>query len=219
MCYNKEISIYTYIIGLVSSYLLLKNDKPTLKIIGSFFLVVIHMQLIDFFLWSNNKCNNTNIQISTVGAVLNFIQPIVLYLAIIYYNKNITNENKKILNIIILIYIVCLLIYCINLFPLGCSVVTKLSYPYLNWSWFKDKISKLLYIIFPIILILLIYFGLDKPYNLYLSLICIISFIISFIIYKQKKIIGSMWCWFSALMPLGILVVDKFFPNLKQIKI
>ena len=36
MCYNKDISIYTYIIGLVSSYLLLTNDKKTLKILGFF---------------------------------------------------------------------------------------------------------------------------------------------------------------------------------------
>ena len=79
MCYNKEISLYTYIIGLVSSYLLLNNDKPSLKILGCFFLIVIHMQVIDFFLWSNNKCNNLNIKISTVGAFFKFIQPIILF--------------------------------------------------------------------------------------------------------------------------------------------
>ena len=209
MCYNKEISIYTYIIGLLSSYLLIKNDKPSLKILGCFFVIVIHMQLIDLFLWTNNKCNNTNLQLSNVGAFLNFIQPIILYLAILYYKKDITNENKKKLNIIILIYIVCLLIYCIDLFPLGCSGVTKLSHPYLQWSWYKEG-ATILDVIFPIVLILLIYFGLDKPYNLYFSLICIISLILSFIIYKKKKIIGNMWCWFAALIPFGILVTDKY---------
>ena len=215
MCYNKDISIYTYIIGLVSSYLLLKNDKPSLKILGCFFLIVIHMQLIDFFLWTNNKCNYTNIQISTIGAFLNYIQPIILYLAILYYNKNITNENKKKLNIIILIYIIILLIYCMNLFPLGCSGVTEKSFPYLQWSWYKKNSPNIVGAIFPITLMLLMYFGLDKPYNLYLSLICIISFIVSFIIYKKQKIIGNMWCWSAALMPLGLLVADKFLSHYK----
>ena len=224
MCYNKDISIYTYIIGLVSSYLLLKNDKPSLKILGSFFLIVIHMQLIDFFLWTNNKCNNINIQISTIGAVLNFIQPIILYLAIIYYNKDITNENKKKLNIIILLYIVGLLIYCINLFPLGCSSVTEKSFPYLQWSWYYKYIPNYLLtilIILPISLMLLMYFGLDKPYNLYLSLIIMLSFIISFIIYKKQKAFGNMWCWIAVFIPIVLLVADKFFihsENNKNIK-
>jgi len=43
MCYNKDISIYTYIIGLVSSYLLIKNDKKSLKILGVFFMAAIQM--------------------------------------------------------------------------------------------------------------------------------------------------------------------------------
>ena len=76
MCYNKDISIYTYLIGLVSSYLLIVNDKISLKILGCFFMIVIQMQLIDYFLWTNNTCNSKNIQISTIGAFINFIQPI-----------------------------------------------------------------------------------------------------------------------------------------------
>lgn len=211
MCYNKEISLYTYIIGLVSSYLLLRNNKPSLKIIGCFFIIIIHMQLIDFFLWSNNKCNNLNKKISNVGAFLNFIQPIILYLAIIYYNKDITNENKKKLNIIISIYIIVLIVYCINLFPLNCSVVTDKSYPYLQWSWYKKSLPNIVGAIFPIILMLLMYYGIDKPYNLYLFLLCIISFIVSFIIYDKNNVTGNMWCWFAVFIPIAILVIDKYF--------
>jgi hypothetical protein len=221
MCYNKEISLYTYIIGLVSSYLLLNNNKPSLKILGCFFIIVIHMQLIDFFLWSNNKCNNINIKISTVGAFLNFIQPIILYLAILYYNKDIKNENKKKINIIILIYIIILFLYCMNLFPLNCSIVTQKSFPYLQWSWYYKYVPNYLLtilIILPISLFLLMYFGLDKPYNLYLSLILMLSFIISFIIYKKKKAFGNMWCWFAAFIPIIILVIDKFFISFEKYK-
>jgi hypothetical protein len=108
MCYNKDISIYTYIIGLVSSYLLLTNEKKSLKIIGCFFIVVIQMQLVEYFLWSNIKCNSKNITITNIGAFLNFIQPIILYLAILYYNKEITSKNKKIINITIILYILLL---------------------------------------------------------------------------------------------------------------
>ena len=88
MCYNKDVSIYTYIIGLVSSYLLLTNEKKSLKIIGCFFIVVIQMQLVEYFLWNNIKCNSKNITISNIGALLNFIQPIILYIAILGLSTN-----------------------------------------------------------------------------------------------------------------------------------
>ena len=72
MCYNKDVSIYTYIIGLVSSYLLLTNEKKSLKIIGCFFIVVIQMQLVEYFLWNNIKCNSKNITISNINTFILF---------------------------------------------------------------------------------------------------------------------------------------------------
>ena len=215
MCYNKDISIYTYIIGLVSSYLLIRNDKPTLKILGCFFMVVIQMQLVEYFLWTNNKCNSYNIKISNVGAFLNFIQPIVLYLAILYYNDTISKENKKIINITIFLYIVSLFIYSLNLFPIGCSSVTSISSPYLQWGWVYKKYPNFITVMFPIAFIILMYFGLDKPYNLYISFLCIASFLISFIIYKKQRAFGNIWCWFAVFIPIIILIIDKFFSDLK----
>ena len=88
MCYNKDISLYTYIIGLVASYLLIKKQNKTLKILGWFFMVLIQMQLIEYFLWTNNKCNTRNIHLSILGALFNFIQPILLYLAIMGLSSN-----------------------------------------------------------------------------------------------------------------------------------
>ena len=211
MCYNKDISINTYIIGLVSSYLLLTNDKKTLKILGFFFIVVIQMQLVEYFLWSNTKCNSKNITITHIGALLNVIQPIMLYLAILYYNKDITNENKKIMNITIIIYILALLLYSLNLFPIGCSIVTEVSKPYLQWGWFYKKYPNFITIMFPLTLVILMYFGVDKPYNFYLSLIIMLSFIISFIIYRKQRSFGTLWCWFAVFIPIGLLIYDNFF--------
>jgi hypothetical protein len=211
MCYNKDISIYTYIIGLVSSYLLLTNDKKTLKILGIFFIIVIQMQLVEYFLWSNNSCNSKNITITHIGAFLNIIQPFLLYLAILYYNEDITNENKKILNITIFLYLLALLLYSLNLFPIGCSRVTSISTPYLQWGWMYKKYPNFITIMFPISLMLLLYFGLDKPYNLFVALLLMLSFIISFIIYKKQRAFASIWCWFAVFIPICILVYDTYF--------
>ena len=91
MCYNKDISLYTYLIGLVASFLLIQKKDKDLKIVGCFFLVVVHMQLIEYFLWTNNKCNMRNLNLSRIGAIILYIQPIILYLAILYYSCIIYN--------------------------------------------------------------------------------------------------------------------------------
>lgn len=211
MCYNKDISIYTYILGLVSSYLLLTNENKSLKILGCFFIIVIQMQLVEYFLWSNNSCNSKNIQLSHIGAFINFIQPIILYLAIMYYNKDLTKKTTKIIHGTIILYIIALIIFIIRLLPLGCSTMTNNSAPYLQWSWMYEKNTTYILSLFPVIIMLLLYFGLDKPYNLYLSFICIISFILSFIIYRKQRAFGNIWCWFAVFIPICILVYDTYF--------
>lgn len=213
MCYNKDISIYTYIIGLISSYLLLINDKISLKILGCFFMITIQMQLVEYFLWSNNKCNSKNITISNIGAFLNFIQPIILYLAILYFNKNINKDNKQNINIVLFVYIIALIIFIIRILPIGCSIMNDYSAPYLQWSWMYEKNPSYVFTLFPIAIMLLLYFGLDKPYNIYLSLLCIVSFILSFIIYKKQRAFGNIWCWIAVFVPLSVVIYDKFFIN------
>ena len=210
MCYNKDISIYTYLIGLVSSYLLIINEKPSLKILGCFFMITIQMQLVEFFLWSNTKCNSKNILISNIGAIFNFIQPFALYFAILYYNKNITKDNKKNINLVIFLYIIVLIIFIMRILPIGCSIMNEFSAPYLQWSWMYEDTPTYIFTYFPIAIMLLLYFGLDKPYNLYLSLVCMISFILSFIIYRKQRAFGNMWCWIAVFIPILVLIYDKF---------
>ena len=166
------------------------------------------MQLIEYFLWTNNKCNMKNITLSHLGAITLFIQPIILYFSIVYYNKELYIKNKLKINSILIIYIILLIIYSIHLFPLGCTSVTKISSPYLQWSWFYKKNPELLTLCFPISITLLVYYGLTLPYNLYVSLLFILSFIVSYIIYNKKRAFGTLWCWFAVFIPMGLVVID-----------
>lgn len=235
MCYNKDVSIYTYILGLVSSYFLLINDKKSLKILGCFFMVTIQMQLVEYYLWNNNKCNDKNITISNIGAIANFIQPLALYLAIRYFTKDDGNDDRKDkgnndgndarndgnirnIDIVIIIYIIVLIIFTIRILPLGCSIKTPQSSPYLQWSWMYEKYPSYIFTYFPISIMLLLYFGLDKPYNIYLSTFCMISFLLSFIIYRQNRAFGNIWCWFTVFIPICVLIYDKYFTDDKVIE-
>ena len=54
-------------------------------------------------------------------------------------------------------------------------------------------------ILFLIIIIVLSYFGLEKGYIN--AIIAFIAYIASYIIYKDKKSVGAMWCFGAAFVP------------------
>jgi hypothetical protein len=208
MCYNKEISITTYIIGTIFSILLLKNKKIGLNIAGGFFLLTIQMQMIDFLLWNNNKCNQYNINISTFGSIITYIQPIFLYILIISYNKELNKTKKNILTLLVGIFLIGLYKFVQNKYPLECSLVTEKSKPYINWSWVENNRSfNLLYLI---TLGLLLYIGLPSPYNIYLFVLCIGSYIGTLYI-MHGRAFGTIWCWLAALGPIILYFTDIIY--------
>jgi hypothetical protein len=176
MCYSKEVSFITYTIGTISSLLLYNRKKTALKINGLFFLFVTQMQMIDYLIWNNNECNKFNMDISYIGAILNHFQPIVLYILIKYFNTKLNEKQKNILDMIIIIYLLSLLNYNKNINP-ECTEVTPDTKPYLKWNWNYKPNSLTFYIIFIASLSLLQLFGLEKPYNIFLSIAVIISII------------------------------------------
>jgi hypothetical protein len=217
MCYSKEVSITTYGIGSITSLLLYNKDNISLKISGLFFLFVTQMQLIDYFIWKNKECNNFNKDVSHIGAILNHMQPIVLYLLVKYYNLKLNEINKNMLDLIFIIYITALLNYNKYIYPIECTEVTDDSKPYLRWDWNFKKNSGSFYLLFVIALSSFMYYGLEKPYNIIISFSVIITFILSYIITKGKKQLGLIWCWISAILPLMILIVEYLIKNNKII--
>jgi hypothetical protein len=207
MCFDKETSIVTYLIGTISSIALFKSNNTSYKIAGQFFLFVSQMQLIEYLLWKDTSCNTNNKIISTTGSLLNHLQPIVLYLLLKLNNKSLS--NNKLLSAIIGIYIISLVLYSNNIYPLDCTTLTDTEPQHLDWKWNHKKHSTKFYLIFLVTMILLSYNGFEKPYNLYLALICIGTYVVSYIIYKDKNVTGAVWCWFAALIPFLLLIFDN----------
>ena len=59
------------------------------KVIGLIFIFFSLMQGIEYLLWSHQECDEYNKMISTLGMVLNHLQPIVLFILLyIYITKN-----------------------------------------------------------------------------------------------------------------------------------
>ena len=91
MCFNKEVSISTYIFGMACALYLIyrgitKQQKADFTA-GVFLIFIAKMQLIEYFLWKNQKCNFNNKLASYFIMILLYFQMLVQYLLHLYNNK------------------------------------------------------------------------------------------------------------------------------------
>ena len=146
MCYTSSTSIKAFIIGVISSLLLVySSNNNDYKIIGYFFLFVSCMQLFDALFWNYPPPLETN-KIATKFAILfNHLQPIVLFLLINHYNKGQIHTGSKLLT---LFYTIIITIYTISLWnKVNYTTVTDRSSPSLDWEWNRQKFSSFVYFI------------------------------------------------------------------------
>lgn len=206
MCYNKEVSILTYIVGLIGCINLYFNLN--LKIEAIFIGYVIQMQLIEYFIWDNISCNETNIITSKIGSIINHTEPIVLWVAILLLS---TKVLPQWVNIYMVLFIIITIFYTLDVFPNECTKVTEKSSPHLYWKWnYNEIVGDIYYILFILTINILIINGLEHGYHS--AIITTLSFIISYIIYNKNKSVGAMWCFIAAFIPYII-------PFVYQIKI
>jgi hypothetical protein len=92
MCYNKESSITAYIEVIFLAIGLFVFGDKTDKYMAVVFAVVIHMQLAEYFMWTDQECGTTN-KYATYGAYLVLLlQPLTTLIA--GYSLNATTVPK-----------------------------------------------------------------------------------------------------------------------------
>lgn len=194
MCFNPKISIITYFIGLLGSLLLWRsNHKPE----AIFYTWVIQMQLIEYLIWNNLKCDSINNYITKSGIIINHMEPIILWLGIIIFSRLKLNNY---IHSLMLIYIIWAIIYTKNVFDSSCTTVTDESKPHLHWLWNNGNNASLFYTYFLFIFVILSIYGLENGYIH--AIMCILSFGISYKIYGDKHAVGAMWCFAAAFAPI-----------------
>jgi hypothetical protein len=198
MCFNAQVSLLTYLVGMIGCYLLFLESIPE----AIFLAWVIQMQLIEFILWKNQPCNSINRSTSKIGMLINNSEPIVLWLAIILFSKK---NIPKWLHILMILYFIASIFYNYSIYD-NCTIPSTTS-SNLEWKWNNGNNSILFYAFFLVCCILLSIYGLEYGYHM--ASIFIVSFILSYSIYKNTHAIGSMWCFFAAFCPFLLLVIYK----------
>ena len=204
MCFSENISLISFIIGIVSSVLCISLGKPIDKLFGLFFAYVILMQLIEYLLWKHQKCDDYNKQLTQLAMILNHLQPLIFYLLIIYFFPE---RNTKILFFIIFLYISVIIPYSLQLKDV-CTLKSQTS-GHLSWEWNYMNNSCIIYSIFLLTLCLLSLVAFPGMIGINFTLLFSISFIISMKIYWTTGAIGAMWCFFAVFAPLLYFLKNK----------
>jgi hypothetical protein len=213
MCYSKEVSQRSFIINVITCYILYnyKSDNNTHKILALFFAFVGLMQLFDWIFWEHQSENGkrVNFIFTKIAMIANHLQPIILATLLYIFNGKLAIVSK----ITILFYTIVILHYTTNLnidYTLVKTVKTKSDKvkTSLYWQWNSAHNSYLVYTIFLITLSVLSFENFNYPMNIILVFINLSSFFLANFYYKSEYV-GRFWCETASIIPLILLILNK----------
>ena len=221
MCYSKEVSQRSFIINMISSYILYTySNNIENKLFAFIFAFIGLMQLYDWIFWENQDITfktqaDINFVTTKLAMITNHLQPIVLTFLIYYFKGKIGKMSTYIL----IIYITLMMIYSIKTFnKITYTLTEKVDVrrlvkdeerTSLFWEWnYNEKDGNVVvYSIFLLTITLLFYDNFSYPMNIILSFIMVFTYGLSWYIFKGRAL-GRFWCNFSAFIPLFILFIN-----------
>ena len=215
MCWNKEVSLNTFIFGIVSLLFIYYNNTYTQYKIKEFinvwiyllFLSFICMQILEYNVWNNiNNINNIK-KLSIVSLILILLQPFFSVMSI---------KNNKIRNTLLTSYLIffvsIILIYYFTNQNMSISVANN---GHLKWNWLPNKENTIFIFLWSFYFLFLLYpLYIEKNYIL-LGFFSATLFI-SLITYLKYGTYESMWCWLSNFIMFIFLFQILFYLPYKE---
>ena len=217
MCWNKEVSLGSFIIISLVCIMLFKRNLPNDRLMAIFIMSYGSMQLAETIIWVGIEYNKPIInKIGTVlASLLLYFHPLIFLLGLKYdkFYKNITKNN--IYNIV---FVIALLFIIIGLFRNGMALLSKSS-NYSLTSYLLPKYRHLVWDIphnynliigFLIIVSLIFIFPKSKIFLIILLLYFMIPALYTYysIPNTNKNIAGSYWCWIVAFFSFLIYFIN-----------
>ena len=197
MCWNKSVSMNTFLLGLFAVLFAYFNN--VINIYQSLTLMsVVSMQLIEYFLWSNLDNRKKNIFYSNMAEALVVSQPIFALLTLTHpFLKYICVSAYLVFLVIVRLF------YKVN--TVNYTSIGKNGH--LRWNWLSTNPIKIF--VYLCGLFIPIYFWKQKL----IFIIMVLTYIITKIMYASDQTWGSIWCWSSNCISLYLiyLVFRKLF--------
>ena len=215
MCFNYKVSLFTCLLGITFSFMLIKygNVKYSMEntVSGIFLIFISLIQFMDFLFWIDIKNVYGINKITTiVGPILNICQPTILYIIkYLYYRPNIVslqNYNLPIfiLNILYFIYFIVVYIRFLS----NEKLITSTKNNHLKWPWIQYSNPYYYLVLFGINIFYLFQFK-------YAFVFFIITYFFLFISLKYFSYnAGELWCFFGSFIPLIMYCLSFYIDNI-----
>ena len=205
MCWNKETSIFSFILGTIINLAVLLYFKT--EVITVFCIIwefVLLMQLAEYYIWLDQTCGKGNKKATKAALILNLMQPVVVFLVLINKFQGST-LLKNVATIIIFAYI-CFIMLKLNENTEYTCVKPSKECKHLNFQWWNDfKYAGVIHGITLLSIVLLLY----RPTKL--ALFVFFYTFIMLILSQEFYSCGapSTWCWLVVPMPLFLGIFYK----------
>ena len=176
---------------------------------AGFLALVGGMQLWEALLWRNTECTPLNGALSNAGAINNHLEPIALYIASTLMLAPRSAAKAQIAGGVMAAYVLVFGVLTAGFLrrPLA-ERCTRLTENGLVWQWneYGDKTFPA-YILFLLAFVTTTYAYMPAGYDHTMAMVTVSSMLVSYVVYNNKGMAGSMWCFFAALVPwLSFLV-------------
>ena len=215
MCWNKEVSLNTFIFGTVSLLFIYYNNTYTQYKLKEFIntwvylsiFSVICMQLLEYYIWDNINDKNTNKKLTILSFMLILIQPFLSIMSI---------ENIKKRNTLLTWYLIFVLtiisIYTFTDQNMSTSVAKN---GHLKWNWLPKYENIPFFMLWSFYVFFLLYpLYIEKNYTMFIFFS--ITLFISLFFYLKYKTYESMWCWLSNFIMFIFLFQILFYLPYKE---
>jgi hypothetical protein len=197
MCWNAEVSLNTFIFGIVSAIIVLILNKLKYHLV-LILLSFTSIQLLEYFAWKNLNNKKVIRILSIIGIQIIFIQLLLLN----YYLPP-TQKQKIILTSAVVITYILFLLF---------------QFPYVKLDMEKSKINKHLiwhWLDLPLFwLVIGFLFYLIPCYltnNIYVFTFGILTLTFSLYNYYKYKTWGSMWCYISNSLWIFAIIISILY--------
>ena len=210
MCVNKEVSLVAFVVCISACTYLYRRNNPNDRWIAFAFIYFGTMQLIEYFIWSDQACSGLNQRMTSIGLWHTILQPLMT-LALAYY---FTGGNLPIyVYLVVGLYIVTSLPHIWKAKKPGqCSLPCGNSVG-LSWDYTNTKSQTYVWGIFCIALAIP-FLCMKKDGEKYAALIIGTYVLAHFISVARcpasaSPSNGSWWCLMVVIIPILAIQINK----------
>lgn len=222
MCFNKEISLTTFVISSFISALFYIRNKPNDRLISIFNFTIATMQLVEYFIWLNINNKEKNKFYTRIAKLTYTLHPIIIMIAFYLFGTLSINKNILVYPIIISIIYTCYLVFKLFNSPYNLSTVAKIN-KHLSWNGnenvnYNNSRTLIHYLYYGTVIIL--FPLLIKPFKhgLLLSILIALTAFFAYLKTNNEQNVNDKSSWKSLWCNIGNIcaIIYYIFSSLKK---